>query len=147
MHSRLNQKFNPLMFKSFEFSLFVKKSKRDIKSTAKLIATNNTSGDRGSDIKLIVPNPFTRKPNSIRKAMLSPTANRIVSVILDRFIRNILRRTKPGTNTKNMKPETWRIKIMSRRNETIWTTCIMNMYVKNLGRLKSSFIKGFLPDI
>jgi hypothetical protein len=58
----------------------------DIKSTAKLIATNNTSGDRGSDIKLIVPNPFTRKPKSIRNAILSPTANRIVSVMLDRFI-------------------------------------------------------------
>ena len=140
MHSKISQKFVPFTFNTFESSLFVRKIEIDIKVTAKLIATNNGLVDRGSDIKLIVPKAFTRKPKSIRNAMLSPTANRIVSVTLDLSIRPSFRITKPGTNVKKIKPEICRTNGISKRSAITATACIANMYIRNLGGFKSSLV-------
>jgi hypothetical protein len=61
--------------------------------------------DRGFDIKFHVPSWFTRTPISIKKAILSPTENKIVSTLLDISSLTNLKRTKPGTNMKKRKPK------------------------------------------
>jgi hypothetical protein len=62
------------------------------------IVIANGSGDRGFDKN--EPNSFIRSPINIRKVMLSPTENKIVSVT-SRFLNpNPLRRIKPGIKMK-----------------------------------------------
>jgi hypothetical protein len=64
--------------------------------------------ERGCRIPKENPTSFNNTPISIRKAMLNPNENNIVSVRLSSSILRSLTNMNPGTKLKYKKPKTWR---------------------------------------
>jgi hypothetical protein len=117
-------------------SLLVMLLRMDIERTKMLIIMTRNSVDRGLVIPINEPNSFIRSPTNIRKEILNPTENKIVSVIEDLSNPDTLKSMKPGTNIRKRKPMICRVIGISRTSVIHHMICIASMYIMNLDDFK-----------